>query len=220
MKKFFDWKLLILPVLAVVMTMIAWPSLPEIIPTHFNVQGIADNTGPKASIWIFPAALFLIPAIMAISPKIDPRRHNYVKFKKSYGVIMAVTEIFLFLMYGWVLGQIYGISAVSGEYLPPVMTGLLFLILGNVMPKIKQNYLVGVKTIWSYDYPDNWNKTQRFGGYCFCLVGVLLLLSCFVPLAMRAAVILSLILIAALLPLGYSWLLFRKKDKENKHAGN
>ena len=103
---------------------------------------------------------------------------------------------------------------INGEYLLPVMTGLMFLALGNVMPKIRQNYLVGVKTIWSFDDPDNWNKTQRFGGYCFCVVGVLLLLSCFAPLAWRTAVILILIFTAALLPMGYSWLLFRKKEKE------
>ena len=184
------------------------------IPTHFNVQGLADDTGPKVMIWIFPVTLFLLPALMMISPMIDPRKRNYVKFRKSYGVILGVTEIFLFLMYGWILGQIFGVPLIDGELLLPVMTGFLFLALGNVMPKIKQNYLVGVKTIWSFDDPDNWNKTQRFGGYCFCVVGVLLLLSCFVPLVWRTAVILILIFTAALLPLGYSWLLFRKKEKE------
>lgn len=214
LKKFFDWKLLVLPVLAVLITLIIWPALPEVIPTHFNVQGLADDTGPKVMIWIFPVTLFLLPALMMISPMIDPRKRNYVKFRKSYGVILGVTEIFLFLMYGWILGQIFGVPLIDGELLLPVMTGFLFLTLGNVMPKIKQNYLVGVKTIWSYDDPDNWNKTQRFGGYCFCVVGVLLLLSCFVPLVWRTAVILILIFTAALLPLGYSWLLFRKKEKE------
>ena len=79
LKKFFDWKLLILPVLAVVITFIAWPSLPEVIPTHFNVQGLADDTGPKVMIWIFPVTLFLLPALMMISPMIDPRKRNYVK---------------------------------------------------------------------------------------------------------------------------------------------
>ena len=78
--------------------------LPEIIPTHFDVQGLADDTGPKIMIWIFPAMLFLLPALMMISPMIDPRRRNYEKFKKSYGVILGVTEVFLFLMYGWILG--------------------------------------------------------------------------------------------------------------------
>ena len=43
LKAFFNWKLLILPALAVVITLIVWPALPEIIPTHFDVQGLADG---------------------------------------------------------------------------------------------------------------------------------------------------------------------------------
>ena len=113
-------------------------------------------------IWIFPAMLFLLPALMMISPMIDPRRRNYEKFKKSYGVILGVTEVFLFLMYGWILGQIFGVAFINGEYLLPVMTGLMFLALGNVMPKIRQNYLVGVKTIWSFDDPDRTRKISLF----------------------------------------------------------
>lgn len=40
------------------------------------------------------------------------------------------------------------------------------------MPRIGQNYTMGVKTPWALNDPENWRRTQRFGGKCFVLMGI------------------------------------------------
>ena len=50
--------------------------------------------------------------------------------------------------------------------------GLLYIVLGNIMPKAKPNNLVGVRTIWSYVSEEAWQKSQRAGGIAFAAAGV------------------------------------------------
>lgn len=215
-KKHIDLKLLILPVLALLITLLIYEKLPAVIPTHFDVQGLPDEMGPRSMIWMMPGSLFFAALVLILTPILDPRKRNYVKFRRPYRIIAQITELFLFLMYLWMLGQIFGFSPLPSEMLMPVMTGMLLLILGNLMPKIRQNYLVGVKTVWAFDDPDNWNKTNRFGGYCLCIGGVILLFTGFIPLQFRSGLILSTILGSVLLPYVYSWLIFHKKEKEHR----
>lgn len=215
-KKHINLKLLIFPALALLITLAVYAKLPAEIPTHFDIQGLPDEMGPRSMIWMMPGSLFFVTLVLVLTPRLDPRKRNYAKFRKSYQMIAQFTELFLFLMYLWMLGQIFGFSPLPSEMLLPVMTGTLLLILGNLMPKIRQNYLVGVKPIWAFDDPDNWNKTNRFGGYCLCIGGVILLFSGFVPLKYRGGLILTVLLGSALLPYVYSWLIFYKKEKEHR----
>ena len=53
--------------------------------------------------------------------------------------------------------------------------GVLFIFLGNYMPRIKQNYMFGCKTPWALNNEHNWNRTQRMGGIVFVVMGAALI---------------------------------------------
>ena len=57
--------------------------------------------------------------------------------------------------------------------------GVLFIILGNFMPQIKQNYTFGCRTPWALNDEHNWQRTQRMGGYTFVVMGIVLLVLSF-----------------------------------------
>ena len=59
------------------------------------------------------------------------------------------------------------------------MVAVLFIFIGNMMPKVKQNYFTGVKTPWALSNDVVWNKTQRLGGKAFFFGGILMLIAIF-----------------------------------------
>ena len=97
---------------------------------------------------------------------------------------------------------------VSISRITPVMVGVLLIALGNYLPKCKQNYTVGIKLPWTLNSEENWNRTHHLSGYLFILAGIVMTITAFIPNA--AFLTLPFILIAAIIPMIYSFVLFKK----------
>lgn len=54
---------------------------------------------------------------------------------------------------------------------------MLFIVLGNYMPKTRSNWFVGIRTPWTLSSEETWVKTHRFGGKLFVLIGIMLVAS-------------------------------------------
>lgn len=107
----------------------------------------------------------------------------------------------------WVAsGREYGI-----ELFVFAMLGVLFIVIGNYLPKCKQNYTIGIKIPWVYTSEENWNRTHRFGGKVWVLGGVLFLFCAFLPDRMRMTALLLLVFVVVLIPMIYSFLFYRKE---------
>ncbi|NCB31303.1 MAG: SdpI family protein [Clostridia bacterium] len=89
----------------------------------------------------------------------------------------------------------------------PLLVGVLFIAMGNYLPKCRQNYTMGIKTPWALNSEENWARTHRLGGYCFILGGFLLMLGTLLNLWW---LLFPVLLLTAIIPLVYSYLLFRK----------
>ncbi|WP_304758288.1 SdpI family protein [Faecalibaculum rodentium] len=61
------------------------------------------------------------------------------------------------------------------------MTTLLFLVIGNILPKIGPNSVIGIRTDWAMQSEEAWNYTQRQGGRLIVLASLIMLLCCFMP---------------------------------------
>jgi uncharacterized membrane protein len=85
--------------------------------------------------------------------------------------------------------------------------GILFIIIGNYLPKIKQNYFVGIKIPWTLTSVDNWDKTHKFGGKCFMICGLVILLEAFF-FWNAPVIIFGTIFLSAVLPIIYSYTIF------------
>ena len=85
------------------------------------------------------------------------------------------------------------------------------MVMGNYLPKVKQNYYMGIKLPWTYADEENWNRTHRMAGKLWVVGGIILLLNFFLQIAgLEIAVLILMILV----PTIYSWAFSRKKDKE------
>jgi uncharacterized membrane protein len=91
--------------------------------------------------------------------------------------------------------------------------GVLFVLLGNYLSKIRQNYFIGIKVPWTLNDPNNWNHTHRFASWCFVIVGLVILSEAIIHW-LSSSTIFGFIMLAAFLPIGYSYW-FSRRSKIN-----
>lgn len=157
-----------------------YPGMPDVVPTHWGFDGQADGFGPKYSILILcalPPALLLL---LAVIPKIDPRAANFSQFARIYRGFMVGLTLFLCGITWLSELTVYNVLPGTGNLISVLVCGgcgLLFILLGNYMPRIKQNYTFGCRTPWALNDEHNWNRTQRMGGIVFVVIGLAMLVS-------------------------------------------
>ena len=88
-----------------------------------------------------------------------------------------------------------------------IMVGIMFIILGNYIHKVKQNYTVGMKLPWTLNSEENWNRTNRMAGWVLILIGVLFLMN---SLLLKTEIVFAVILLVILVPMIYSFILYKK----------
>ncbi len=93
-----------------------------------------------------------------------------------------------------------------------IIFGLMFILVGNILPKIPQNYLVGIKTVWGYKNDDIWTKTQRLSSKLWIIAGFIMIISNFSPWNIHGILNLSLMLVLVIVPNIYGMILQRKID--------
>ena len=96
---------------------------------------------------------------------------------------------------------------VSVDIVMPIFMGLLFVIIGNYLPKCKQSYTVGIKVPWTLNSEENWYRTHRFAGILWVIGGFLGMATAFVGGFVAFMVIMALMTVA---PVVYSYVLYRK----------
>lgn len=203
----------ILPILLIIIAIIVglqmYASLPDEVPTHWNAQGEVDATGSKNfAIFFFPSLAIGIYLLMLLIPFIDPFRKKYKTFIMPYFWMRTVLIAFLLAIY------IYSLFAASGTKLNIIYVivpalSVLFIVFGLLMPKIKRNYFVGIRTPWTIHSEKTWNKTHKFGGKSFVIAGIVSLLALFFK-EYVFSIFITVILLASLIPVVYSYFVFRK----------
>ena len=197
--------------LPVAVGLLLWNQLPESIPIHWNVAGEVDGWGSRAmAVFFLPLFVLAIHWICVLATCADPKNKN-VNGKPIKLVLWICPFISLLLctvVYAAALG--YDLSI---EILMPVLMGILFVIIGNYMPKCKQNYTIGIKLPWTLNSEENWNRTHRFAGWIWVIGGCVVMATAVLG---NVFVMLGATLVMAIIPVIYSYLFYRKSQKEEQ----
>ena len=162
-------------VVTLVFTAAVYDSLPERMPVHWNARGEVDRYGSRFwSAFGLPLFLIVIWGILRAVPYIDPRRANIERFRDTYEALIIAVIGMTSLIHVATVGAALG-WPVSIDRFVPVVVGLLFLFLGNVLPRFRSNWFMGIRTPWTLSSDAVWTKTHRFGGYFMVAVGLLLI---------------------------------------------
>lgn len=208
-----DWPIILIILGSLVVGLFVYPHLPERVPSHWNIKGEVDAYSSRLwgafGIPLLNAGIYIM---MALLPLIDPRRQNYQKFAGAYRMLKAVLAIFLAGLYALVVVSSLGCQIPVGNAVIGGI-GILFIVIGNYMGQFRHNYFVGIKTPWTLANEQVWQKTHRLGGRLWVLSGFLGLAAA-VFSGTFGAVILGVSLgVAVVVPMVYSYLEFRRVQK-------
>lgn len=161
----------VFPLGITLLTLVAWlialPHLPATMPIHWGANGEADGFATKINAMILTVGIMvLIYFVIAFVPRIDPRKENYKYFSKTYNILLnAVLLLFFFVNMSTILqGLGYNVPM---SYIAPIMAGLVFIIIGNYLQRVRSNYFMGIRTPWTLSNENVWKKTHRLSGKIF-----------------------------------------------------
>ena len=198
----------------VLVGLILWNRLPETLATHWGFDGQPDGYGslPYA---VFVPYLCLLAGhwICFLITSKDPRNQNrnWKPIRLVLWIMPVLSNIVGIIMYCLALEV-----KVSVTEIMIVALGLMFVAIGNYLPKCRQNYTIGIKVPWTYASEENWNATHRFGGRVWMIGGVVMMLSALLPAGWNAGVMVAAAVVLSVTPIVYSYCYDRGQVKRGE----
>lgn len=175
-----------LPLWLLIVTMFAlalsaWPSAPDSLPVHWGLNGQVDRYGSKfEGLFLFPLVTVVLYLITLGLPRVDPGRLNYAGFAGPYTLLRFGLIGFMAALYGLMQFQIRGHHVDVGHAVF-VLIGILFVLVGSVMGKIRPNWFFGIRTPWTLSSKASWVRTHRLGGWVFLIGGIVMIGTSIIP---------------------------------------
>lgn len=204
--------LILLLIVSFAISFYFYPMLPDRIPTHWNFKGEIDGySGKTAGTFLMPILNLVIYVLFIFLPALDPKKENYKLFESTYRYFRYLFHIFFFGMQVLIITAALGYAVDTGRF---VMLGisLLFMLMGNVMGRLKHNYFIGIKTPWTLANEEVWKRTHRLSAYLwtgFGLAGAIMAILKTNPVV----IFLTILIIPTMVPLVYSYAIFKKLNK-------
>ncbi len=189
----------------------AMPHLPARVTSHWNMAGQPDGTMGRALAAVFlPLFGMVLGLVFAFLPRADPRKDGLL----HGGIWWTLTNaIMIFLaclhiaMLGYNLGWPISIAGVA-----LVGAGLLFILLGFLMPRMRSNWFMGIRTPWTLTSDTVWRRTHALAGRVFAAAGAVLVVLAFLQPEHGAVILAAVIGVAVVIPVIASYLLWRHEQ--------
>ena len=188
--------------------LLLWNKLPEPMPSHWDINGEVDGWSSKGfAVFFFPALLLAIHWLCVFASCADPKSKNYTP--KMITLVLWICPVLSLVVNSMVYAAGLGYE-ISIEIVMPLLVGLMLVIVGNLLPKCRQSYTMGIKLPWTLNNEENWNKTHRFGGKLWVIGGVIILATAFVG---SFWILMGVLIVMVAAPTIYSYCLYRKQKK-------
>jgi len=190
-----------------------YPTLPNKIPMHFNINGEVDGWGSKESIYLLPSIMGLtsifVYFLMANIKKIDPKRYEGAD-DKVYAQFGLFTSGFLCCLSIVILYSTVHSGVDINKLIFPLL-GFAFAGMGIYMPKFKQNYMAGFKLPWTLENEANWNATHALAGKIWTVGGALQMISALLLSGPAIFIVfISITAVMVIIPSIYSYRMFKR----------
>ena len=206
------WIPLLIVVAAFLASAIVYPRLPEMVPTHWNGMDAQPNgwSSRLFGAWLTPVLLLGIWALVRVLPAIDPRGANYAKFGGAFEAIIDSVMLFLLGMHIVLLRAALGYPA-QMERIVPFGIGVLVIVIGNLLPRCRPNWFVGIRTPWTLSSDRVWEKTHRFGGRVFVASGIIVILAGLISGLWANIVMAVVVVLCTISVLAYSYIEWKRE---------
>lgn len=196
----------ILDLSPIVAGILLWNRLPETIATHFGADNTPNGWSSKAfAVFGLPIVILALEWICMLATKADPKYRNVddsVMLKIVLWMMPCLSILMSAITYTYALG-----NKIKVGFIVLLFMGVLFVIMGNYLPKCKQSYTMGIKLPWTLSSEDNWNKTHRFAGKLWVAGGIIIL---FTAAFENPFVFITTLVLMVAVPTAYSYFLYSK----------
>jgi immunity protein, SdpI family len=212
MTRAYFWLSVVATVAALAASLVLYPRLADEIPIHWNIQGQVDGYGSKTwAAFLMPGAMAGMLALFLALPWLSPKHFELDSFRSTYWFIVLVIMLLVAYTHGLML---WAAAAGRVDITRALLVGLLLMfgLIGNVMGKVRRNFWVGVRTPWTIANERVWNDTHRLAGKLFVAAAAIGLATLLLPLPLPAVsiAVFTLIMTAALLPVLYSLIHYKR----------
>jgi len=206
-----EWTFLVILAVPMIAAILVYPHMPDQVPIHWNVKGEVDNYGSKAFGTFYLPILNVIMYFLLIAlPRFDPKRANYSKFDSSYLTIRYSLHLFFALLFGVTAAASLGFPVNIDKWIPGGVA-VLFIVMGNVMGRVRHNYFVGFKYPWTLANEEVWRRTHQLGAKLMVLGGFAALLGVIFTEGSASFMILMIgILVPVIITTVYSYVIYKQ----------
>lgn len=189
-----------------------YAKLPAEVATHFDLHGTPNGwmSRPWAAAFT-PAFALVLWALVRFAPRVLPRSDEKRIAPSLVALVASLTMVFLAALHVVILRSAIapGVDVTRAAFL---LVGPFFIALGLVLPRVKRNPIIGVRTAWTLRSDENWARTQRVGGYSMVAAGLVAMIAG--GLGGTAGVVLAIagLIVASVVPVVYSLVIARQLD--------
>ncbi len=198
--------------LPILFGLMMWNKLPDTMAVHWGADGNADGFGVKPfAVFGLPVMLLVIHLLCLFFTALDQKQKE--QNKKALRIIFWIIPVASLFVSGTVYAAAFG-KEFDFIVLIPALLGVLAVLIGNYLPKVKQNRTLGIKVFWTLNNEENWNKTHRLGGKVWVIAGLIMIFAIFLPHALMIPVETCTIIAMIIIPTVYSYGIYKKHQKE------
>lgn len=200
----------------------------EIVPMHYNIDGVADSYSSKWFVMFMPCILIVLGIIYLIYSFVAERHEKLLKNQKYVGrIVLGLFLFFIILFWYLTVTCIIGATQMgnAAEYILAAALGALMLFISNMLPKVKQNKTLGIRIPATLASETVWKKTHKLGGYLGVISGAVMVILAIVGMIFKLngwAVLLGgvglFLVVACIIPCIYASVLYSKEKKANTNT--
>lgn len=208
--KKYSLEIIFLTILPLIITLFILPNLPDNLIMHFNLAGEADRIGNKNELIILPLINILLGILLPILPNKNPSASFFNKYSVEFTLVLIniICYIMLFISYK----NINNINNLINVFWTSLC--LLLVLIGNYLPKIRNNSIIGIRTKWTLSNHDTWYKTHKSSGKLFVICGIVFAPVCFFTSSKISSIIfLTMLILLTITSTIYSYRIFKTVNK-------
>ena len=211
MKNLSKWQLIVTSVvilLPILVGLLIWNRLPEAVPFHWNVNGEVDQWVSRGvAVFVLPFVMLAFHWLCIFVTSKDPRnKDNQEKaLTLVVWIVPVLTNAVCCIAFATAIGCEISVSVVMA-----LLLGVMFMVMGNYLPKCKPSFTIGIRLPWTLKDDENWRKTHRFAGILWVIGGAIITAS---AVFNSFVVLISAVGLNALAPVVYSYLDYRRHQK-------
>lgn len=182
---------------------VLWNNLPQQMPIHWGLNGQADGFSNRAfGVFGVPLIFLVFHLICLWFSSCENKKRNQTQ--KAINITLWIFPVMSLAVGAMTYSFALKLELNINFYIT-LFIGAIFILMGNYLPKVKQNHLLGIRVKWTLENEENWNKTHRFGGKIFVICGIIIVFTAFFSSDSVWVIRLAVIILSLIIPIIYSY---------------